>query len=102
MRERWRLHKGEVRGELRLLLGRHSGHAWVTRHAAVLEWLLLLQLLGTFSEVAALLHLLLHEHSMLIEAWRSACRHALRLTAAWVWASHGWLIWSRHLWRCIT
>ena len=72
--KRWRLQEREVRRELRLLLGWHARHAGVTSHATVLRWLLLLRI----DEVAALLHLLLHEHSVLFvhTRWR-ACRGAL-------------------------
>ena len=72
--KRWRLQEREVRRELRLLLGWHARHAGVASHAAVRGWLLLLRI----DEVAALLHLLLHEHSVLFvhTRWR-ACRGAL-------------------------
>jgi hypothetical protein len=72
--KRWRLQEREVRRELRLLLGWHARHTGVASHATVWRWLLLLRI----DEVAALLHLLLHKHSMLFvhAEWR-ACRGAL-------------------------
>jgi hypothetical protein len=72
--KRWRLQEREVGRELRLLLGWHARHTWVASHATVWRWLLLLRI----DEVAALLHLLLHEHSMLFvhAEWRT-CRGAL-------------------------
>jgi hypothetical protein len=73
--ERWRLQEREVWRELRLLLGWHARHTGVATHATVLRWLLLLRL----DEVAALLHLLLHEHGVLfVHARRCACGSTLR------------------------
>ena len=78
----WRLHEGEVGRELRLLLlllmllRHHARHTGMSPHAAVGRWLL--WLLRTFTEVAALLHLLLHEHGMLVKSWRCTGGRALR------------------------
>lgn len=68
----WRLHEGEVGRELWLLLlllrRHHARHAGVPGHASVLRRLL--RLLRAFGKVTALLHLLLHEHGMLVESGR--------------------------------
>ena len=81
-----------------MLLGRHAGHVGLGSHAAVL-WRRL-GLLRAF-EVAALLHLLLDEHGMLIEARRWACRSTLGGASTEVMAGHRWLVVSRHLRRRI-
>jgi hypothetical protein len=58
-------------------------------------------LLG-LDEVAALLHLLLHEHGvLLVHARRCACRGALGRSTARILRWHLLLIVSRHLGRCI-
>jgi hypothetical protein len=79
-----RLHEGEIRRELRLwlLLRHHARHTGMPTHAAV-RWWLLLRLLRTLCKVATLLlHLLLHEHSVLIKTWRRTCGYALGRPAA--------------------
>jgi len=59
-------------------------------------------LLG-FNKVAALLHLLLHEHGVLLVYARwCACRGALGRPAARILRWHLLLVMSRHLGRCVT
>lgn len=94
MLKRWRLQEREVRGELRLLLGWHARHTRVASHATVRRWLLLLR---SLDEIAALLHLLLHEHGVFVHArWRT-CRCALSGPAAWILVRHLLRVVSRHL-----
>jgi hypothetical protein len=76
-----RLHEGEIRGELWLLLRHHARHTGMPTHAAIWWWLLL-WLLRNLCKVATLLHLLLHEHGVLIKPWRRTCGYALGRPAA--------------------
>jgi hypothetical protein len=74
-----RLHEREVGRELWLLLlllrRHHARHAGVPGHATVRRRLL--RLLGTFGKVTTLLHLLLHEHGVLVKSWWRTCRYTL-------------------------
>lgn len=84
----WRLHEGEVRRELwlLLLLRQHARHTRMPAHATIRRWLL--WLLRTFSKVASLLHLLLHEHGVLVESWRRTGGCALGRAATQILAWH--------------